>query len=194
MEISDIIGYVIKDKLFYDKSGGGITLSGGEPLIQPDGSYELLRICKKKDINTAIETCGYTQEDILLRFRDVVDYLLFDIKTLDNETHKKYCGVENTQILSNLKAAVKEFKQLIIRFPLIGGVNDDDVNISRTFSLVKDLGLNSIDIMPYHELGVSKYTSIGYEYQCNAYTPSTERLSEIEAKANTMGLSINFNG
>ncbi len=166
-DVQEIINEVIKDKIFYETSGGGVTVSGGEPLMQPEFTAKILEGCKEKGISTAIETSGYGTSDALYKILKYCDLVLFDIKETNEENHLKFTGVKQDIILKNLKI-INEMKiPFIIRMPIIPGLNDRSEHfikvkqLSETFEYCKD-----IEIMPYHKLGKYKYEKLDREYLC----------------------------
>ena len=161
---NEVTAEVLKDKPFYKNSGGGVTLSGGEPLAQYDFSLELLKKAKENGIHTAIETCGYAEKSKILEIAKYVDLFLFDCKETDQELHKEYTGVDNKIILENLKALSDAGSKIILRCPIIPGFNDRAEHfkgISETAE--KFIGIEHIEIEPFHPLGESKYSALGRE-------------------------------
>lgn len=158
----EVIEEVLKDKIFYDNSGGGITLSGGEPLCQFDFSLEILKKAKENGIHTAIETCGFTSADRVKEILKYVDLFLFDYKETNSELHKKFTGISNDIILENLSLLNDMGKSIIFRCPIIPGCNDRKehfegiCNVANRFKNVLRIELES-----YHSLGESKYESLG---------------------------------
>ena len=160
----EVTAEVLKDKPFYENSGGGVTLSGGEPLAQYDFSLELLKKAKENGIHTAIETCGYAEKSKILEIAKYVDLFLFDCKETDQELHKEYTGFDNKIILDNLKALSDAGSKIILRCPIIPGFNDRAEHfkgISETAE--KFIGIEHIEIEPFHPLGESKYSALGRE-------------------------------
>ena len=160
----EVLKEIVKDKPFYENSGGGMTLSGGEPLAQYDFSLELLKKAKENGIHTAIETCGYAEKSKILEIAKYVDLFLFDCKETDPELHKEYTGVDNKIILDNLKALSDAGSKIILRCPIIPGFNDRAEHfkgISETAE--KFSGIEHIEIEPFHPLGESKYSALGRE-------------------------------
>ncbi len=160
-----VINEILKDKVFYDKSGGGVTVSGGEPLLQPEFTSEIFKKSKEAGVSTALETCGYADGDTFLKCIENVDFVLFDIKAVSNENHKKWTGASNEQILNNLYSLDKLQKQYILRLPIIPSLNDDDKHFKDVAQLYKSLkNCKGFEIMPYHSLGNYKYEALGREY------------------------------
>lgn len=165
MKVEDVIEIVKKDSLFYRNSGGGVTASGGEPTSQPQFLKELLIRCHQCGFHTAMETCGYVPWETLEGFLEHVDLFLYDIKHMNPHRHKELTGVDNTLILENARRLAAKKKQLIIRFPLIPGYNDSIENLEATKRFVYELGVEKLDLVPYHQLGISKYQRLGWDYQ-----------------------------
>ncbi len=170
----EVTAEVLKDKPFYENSGGGVTLSGGEPLAQYDFSLELLKKAKANGIHTAVETCGYAERSKILEIAKYVDLFLFDCKETDPELHKEYTGFDNKVILENLKALSDTGSKIILRCPIIPGFNDRAEHFKGISEAAdKFSGIVHIEIEPFHPLGESKYSALGREY-ANIQTPDTE--------------------
>ena len=162
---------VIKDKVFFDQSGGGVTVSGGEPLAQPNFLFALLKTLKNENIHTAVDTSGYSKWDVLERVSAVTDLFLFDLKVIDSALSKKVTGKSNAVILENLHKLAQIHRNIHIRIPLIPTVNDDPESIKSIGRYLQDLGIKEVSIHPYHNLGVSKYKTIGWSYQLDQIKP-----------------------
>lgn len=166
--ISELLKIVEEDRTFYEMSGGGVTLGGGEVLMQPEAATSLLMACKQEGINTAIETCGYTKLDTILKVAEFVDLFLFDIKNINSDRHRELTGVRNERILENLQELLKNKHNVKIRMPLLKGINDSQDEIEKTMEFLlpyKDYkNFKGIDLLPYHKMGVNKYNQLGIEY------------------------------
>lgn len=166
--ISELLEIVEEDRTFYEVSGGGVTLGGGEVLMQPEAASSLLMACKQVGINTAIETCGYAKLESILKVAEFTDLFLFDIKHIDSDKHFQWTGVRNEQILENLKELLRRKYNVKIRMPLLKGVNDQKEDIERVMELLKPYkdyrNFKGIDLLPYHKMGVNKYKQLGMEY------------------------------
>lgn len=161
----EVIAEVMKDATFYKTSGGGMTISGGEPFMQHEFALELLRLAKENGINTAIETSGYVKEEILKKFIPYVDVFLWDFKESDEELHKKFTGVSNAPIRRNLDILNKEGAAVVLRCPLIEGYNlreEHLINIGKTAEALS--AVIRVEVEPYHPMGSSKCESLGCEY------------------------------
>jgi len=190
--VEEAIKEVLKDEIFYRRSGGGITLSGGEPTYQFQFSKSLLMQLKKKGIHTAVESCGFVKWE---RFKEVlkyVDTLLIDIKHMDSQKHRLFTGKSNVQILENIKLAKKnDLCEILIRYPVIPAYNDSMDNIKSMINFMKETGLEKIDIFPFHKLGEHEYEELGREYPMkNIEVPSEERIEEIKEYFRTKGIKV----
>jgi pyruvate formate lyase activating enzyme len=165
MSLEDILDEVCRDELFYKNSGGGVTLSGGEPLLQYDFALELLKQLKMHSIDTTIDTCGFFKWD---RFKPALDYtdrILFDIKHLDSELHEKETGVGNELILANLDQLIEDSSvEVWIRIPVISGFNDTDEFFEHLKTYLANRQIEKISLLAYHKWGTAKYTYLGKEY------------------------------
>ena len=197
MTIAQVLKVIEKDRAFYDQSGGGATLSGGEPLLQPDFSLSLLQACKERGIHTAVDTCGHVDSKVLMRISEHVDLFLYDLKLINEEKHKRFTGVSNQLILENLKELSDSGRKTIVRFPLVPGVNDDEGNIQEVGAYVSSLGgVKEINVLPYHKGGVEKFRRLNRsEDQLFKNTPpSAEALNRVQRKLKSLGLKVRVRG
>ena len=163
--VDEVITEVLKDESFYKNSGGGMTLSGGDPFMQHEFSLELLKAAKQNGIHTCIETCGYVSTDILERFVPYVDIFLWDIKESDEQRHVEYTGVSNRQILDNLRYLDRVGASVVLRCPIIPEYNCRDAHLHFIGELAESLdSVIRVDVEPYHPLGSSKSEALGIEY------------------------------
>jgi pyruvate formate lyase activating enzyme len=157
MTPSEVMAEVEKDLPFFAESGGGVTFSGGEPLMQPDFLLELLQMCQKRGIHTAVDTCGFTEFEDLARITPFVDLFLYDLKFIDDEKHLQHTGVSNQRILENLRKLVQEHSNVIIRVPLIPGINDTSADLQALEAFLLSLeSVQVVSLLPYHKAGVAK--------------------------------------
>ncbi len=163
MTASEVIKEVSKDKMFYDTSGGGLTVTGGEPSYQPEFTLELLTLAKDAGISVAIETCGIGSSDFYEKAADLGATFLYDIKCIDPERHCKLTGADNAHIISNLQHLMDRGADIIIRLPLVPDCNDSDEDITALANFLnKNKGRHRYaEIMPYHTLGTGKSERIG---------------------------------
>lgn len=171
----EVVQEVVKDRVFYETSGGGVTISGGEPLYQPDFTQEMLRLCKQVGIHTAIETGGFASFDALQKVLPYCDYVLFDIKETNYVNHKKYTGVSPKPIMDNLRMIGERNIPFLIRMPIVPGYNDRAEHILQVKELSRQFGsCRGVQIMPYHKLGAYKYEKLGRAYPCKAVSEPTK--------------------
>lgn len=190
MTVSDIMTEVLKDKGYYDRTGGGLTISGGECTSRPEFTAALAREAHRHGITVALDTCGFCASDIFLSLAALADYLLYDIKSIDDGVHQEYTGVSNRLILENLDRLSRDEalrRKVWIRMPLIHGVNDTPEIIDETCRFLAGHRFERATLLPYHELGVAKYRSLGMAQQ-DFEPPSDERLQEIAAQFNAAGI------
>ena len=167
--VDEVLAEVLKDKIFYENSGGGLTLSGGEPMAQAAFALELAQRAKAAGLHVAIETCGFAPRKEYEEILPYIDLFLFDIKSTVPEKHRKLTGQDLTLIHENLRFIDRSGKPLQLRCPLVPGVNDSDAELAGIAALADTLeNVQSIDIEPYHPLGVSKAERLGEECAYNA--------------------------
>ena len=178
--VDEVMKTVESDRAYYDNSGGGMTLSGGEPLLQPEFSKALLSAAKDRGINTAIETSGYAPTEVIKEISPLVDVFLYDVKLTNDEDHKKYTGVDRGLILSNLRLMNEEGRTIVLRCPIIPGVNDKKEHFDAIADLANELvSVIRVDLEPYHDLGTTKYAKFGREAGFTADPPAKDRMEEI---------------
>ena len=162
MTVEEVVAVVLRDRPFYETSGGGITLSGGEPTFQIDFSEAVLQACKGHGLDTCIETCGQCESERLVRLQPYVDLFLFDFKETDPERHEAFTGESNARILANLRALYNDGARLRIRCPIIPGYNDRPDHFAGIAGLAHELPhIEGVEVMPYHPLGESKIERLG---------------------------------
>jgi pyruvate formate lyase activating enzyme len=194
--VESLMHIIRKDVPFFDTSGGGVTFSGGEPLMQAEFLLAMLKACGKEDIHRALDTTGYTDLDSLKQVARHTDLVLFDLKFIDPKKHRHYTGVSNEQILKNLETLAQNNSRVIIRIPLIPGINDDDDNINSTVSYLNHLPqIESVHILPYHDFQKSKYDTFSMNYTArDVNPPSPARVEEIRKHLAGTGLNIEVGG
>ena len=181
--VENIVKEIDKDRIFYDNTDGGVTLSGGEVMIQDiDFIVELLKKLKTRGYNLAIETCGFAPYKNYEAVLPYVDMFLYDIKIMDAKKHKLYMGKSNEIILENLKNISKLGAKINIRIPTIGGVNDDTSSMTEIINFLKEsVNTFSVNLLPYHSVGSSKYERLGIEYKGKSLTtPSNEKMEHLK--------------
>jgi pyruvate formate lyase activating enzyme len=161
---ADIMKTVLRDMPFYKNSGGGVTFSGGEPLLQVDFLADMLGIAKENGMHTAVETAGNVSEKSFDRILTLVDLFLFDLKLMDREKHIKATSASNERILENLQRIDKAGAGLLVRIPVIPGINDDDENMEATAAfLTEKTSVRQVELLPYHNMADHKYAGLGLE-------------------------------
>lgn len=181
--VAEIMQVVLADKELYKKTGGGITLSGGEPLLQPEFSYEILKAVKENGIHTCVETCGYAKYEDLAHIASVTDLFLYDWKITNPQLHKKYTGVDNALIKENLLSLDKSGAKIILRCPIIPTVNDTDEHFEGIAALANTLAnIVQVDVEPYHSLGSHKLKMLGKNSEDNSFPVPTKEDVDLYIK------------
>jgi pyruvate formate lyase activating enzyme len=196
MSVEDVLAEIERDKIFYDQSGGGVTLTGGDPFVQADFAEALLDGCRSRGIRTAVDTAGFSRIGVLDRLASKTDLILYDLKCMDDARHKELTGVSNAPIIENLRRLAAGRTEVWVRIPLVSGVNDDDDNIRRTIALLKSLKtIKKVGILPYHSGGLEKARRIGQESHFRKFeTPSEERIAAVEAAFREAGFEVRRGG
>ena len=196
VSIEEVVAEITKDTLFYDESKGGVTFSGGEPLMQSSFLAVLLKACGDLDLHRAVDTCGYADTRTLLNIAAHVDLFLYDLKHMDPEKHSRYTGVSNELILTNLKYLSRQGTRIIIRLPVIPGMNTDQENINRTGVFLSSLaGVNQVNLLPYHHAAKAKYNNFGLKFgPADFERPARNHLNSIARQLERYGLQVNRGG
>lgn len=192
----EVMAEVLRDRPFYNQ-GGGLTLTGGEPAMQPDFCEALLRLAKAASVTTAIETCGHASWPVFARLLPFLDTVLFDIKHIDAERHRRYTGMDNALILANLRRIVAAGAPVRVRVPLIPGFNatPDDVAAIAAFAAVLPGAVLGVDLLPYHSMGRAKYAALGQDYPWQDYSRlSTGEIQTLAAVVADHGLAVTVGG
>ena len=179
--VEDIISILDRDRVFIDQSKGGVTFSGGEPLLQFDFLYNAVKACKKTGYHTTIDTSGYSPAENFKSIVPFTDLFLFDIKHLDDEKHIEATGVSNAGIIENYKILLSEAAEVTLRIPVIPGFNDDPVHIERLKQFIissKTESLRKINLLPFHKTGSSKYRRFNIPYHMESVEPPTKSSME----------------
>ena len=191
MTLEEVLAEVEKDRAFYRRSGGGLTVGGGEPLMQAEFVTHLLKACQERHLHTAVETTGFGSRRHLEGLLEHVDLVYFDIKHMDPVRHKDLTGVPNQPALENIRALVstRQRYEVIIRITTIPGLNDSEENISASARFAAELGCQKIELVPYHKLGVGKYAQYGMEYRLgDVESPTKERMERLRRLVEGFGL------
>ena len=191
--LDEVVKVCLADKVFYDESNGGVTLSGGEAFVQADFAVELLLRLKSEGIHTALETSGYTSPENFMKILQHVNLLLFDLKHYDNDKHLSGTGVDTRLIFQNLKNAIKSDVSTLIRIPVIPDYNDSLDDAHRFADFVKKLGLSEIQLLPFHQFGQRKYELLGMQYKYAKYkTLHPEDLEDYRITIENNGIRCFF--
>lgn len=192
MSVDEVLDIVEADSVFYARSGGGLTVSGGEPLCQSEFTLRLLREAKYRRIDTAIETSGYVEWSILEQAGEYLNTIIYDIKSLDDHKHKQGTGVSNKLILENFKKLCTRFPQLpiLVRTPVIPGFNDSLEEIAGIMDFIKENPKVEYELLPYHRFGQSKYLSLGREYPLGDVLLDEKKMQVLQDLVATQYMSI----
>ena len=195
MTVTEVMAEIESDILFYDESGGGVTFSGGEPLLQPDFLTALLTDCRRQGLHTTLDTTGYAAPEIIARVAPLVDLFLYDLKLMDDSEHRTYTGVSNAGILENLSRIVAAGRTVAIRFPLIPGINDGPDHLAQMATYLGDLNLNRIDLLPYHRIHRQKYERLGCpDRLADLAPPGEDAIERVSAYFRARGFSVQVGG
>lgn len=197
MTVGEVLKIILQDKLFMDASGGGMTISGGEALMHPRFSRELLAACREAGIHTAIESCVFASRQVIDQVFEYVDLGLLDMKHMDSEEHRRLTGVPNEEILENIKYIYHHRKvPVVIRVPVIPGKNDGAANIRAVAGFVAgELGREvPVHLLPYHRLGESKYESLGLPWEHSIQVPTDGYMEGLKEMVESYGLKVQIGG
>jgi len=194
--VEEVLAEIEKDRVFYEESGGGVTFSGGEPLLQPAFLARLLSELESRRIPAAVDTSGHAPPRVLEQATEKASLLLYDLKLMDEKAHEALTGVSNRLILENMKRLARKGRRIVVRVPLIHGVNDDDDNIMRMESFLRECpGLKEISLLPYHRGGEDKRKRLGGKSASKPFrVPREERLKEIQEELSSRGFSVKIGG
>jgi pyruvate formate lyase activating enzyme len=196
MTVSEVMAEIEKDVIFYDQSGGGVTFSGGEPLMQPEFLLALLDQCRAQQIHTAVDTSCYAEPQVVEMVSEKTDLFLCDIKHIDSDTHERFTGVGNSLILDNIRRLSKLGNQIVIRIPLVAGFNDDQTNIETTGKFIASLsGVGRIDVLPYNRGGIEKSARLNSNIELmQAEAPDEQQIGSIAHILGNCGLQVKIGG
>ncbi len=194
--VDEVLEEVLRDRPYYRRSGGGLTLSGGESLWQPDFAVALLTACHESGINTALETTGFADAAVVERFLPHVDLFLMDIKHMNSRKHEEFTTRPNETILQNARLIAEKARRLIIRVPVIPGFNDTETEIGDIAAFAAALpGVNEIHLLPYHRMGQGKYEGLGRPYLMGDVPPPTaEHMQQLLRVCEQHGLTTHLGG
>jgi pyruvate formate lyase activating enzyme len=196
MTVEEVLALVEEDRPFYDESGGGVTLSGGEPTSQYRFSQRLLQGCRERGIHTAIETCGYATWKVWEALLPHLDLILYDLKEVDPNRHRRFTGVSNALILDNLRRLARTGKPIVVRRPVIPDYNDSEASIHALARFLEELDtVREVHLLPYHRFGRGKYERLGREYPLgNQPSLSDEDVTGLRDILASYGLQVKIGG
>jgi pyruvate formate lyase activating enzyme len=191
LTVGELVAEIERDLIFFEESGGGVTLSGGEPLAQPRFVSALLGACRDRGIRTVLDTCGYAPSGVFLNVALLADLVLFDLKLMDPVKHKQYTGVSNRRILRNLEELVARGRPVTVRIPVIPGINDADDDIRQFVRYLADLPASQVELLPYNNIGAGKYKRLGLTYRLpDAPRPTAADLARFRDALTRAGLNV----
>lgn len=190
--VAEVMEQIERDIPFYDESSGGVTFSGGEPLMQPSFLAALLKACRKQEIHTVVDTSGFANWNVFEQIRADVDLFLYDLKHMDGLRHREVTGVPNEVILENLRRLSAVGARCIVRVPLIPGINDDESNILESAKFLASLpSLEGVELMTYHDIAQAKYEALGREYVlAETKSPTEIELHHAAQVLQSYGLTV----
>lgn len=193
---AEVMKTILRDRPFYDQSGGGVSFSGGEPLAQPQFLLELLQRCGKEEIHRVVDTSGYADSQLMREVAKHCDLFLYDLKLMDAAQHRRFVGADNEVILAHLQLLAELGSALIVRVPVIPGINDDAGNMEAMGRFLRETQPAwTVHLLPYHSLPEGKYAALGREYALEGLAPpSAESMAEIAALLRSYGLSVVIQG
>ncbi len=196
MTITEVMAAAERDRAFYEQSTGGVTFSGGEPLAQPEFLRALLAASREKGLHTVVDTSGHAPWPVVDSVRERVDLFLYDLKLVDEARHREWTGASNALILANLRRLAELRQQVILRVPLVPGVNDDAASVDRLGALAASLPCRyPLALLPYHDIGAEKYGRLGRAYGLAALRPPVhEHVAAIAARLSGFGLQVQIGG
>ncbi len=196
VNVNELMEEIKKDIPYYDESGGGVTFSGGEPMMQVDFLYELLHACKMEELHTTVDTSGYCSYESFEKINDLVDLYLFDLKLIDEEKHRMYTGVTNKNILNNLTKLTEDENEVYVRIPIVPNLTDTEKNINDSIEFLKKLNrIKKVDILPFHKMGSNKFQKLDIpDFHKHTETPPEEQMNELKNRFESAGFSVKIGG
>lgn len=196
MSVVEVMAEILKDRIFFDDSGGGVTVSGGEPLAQLPFLTSLLEACRAEAIRTAVDTCGFAPQEDLLSIAPLTGLFLYDLKMMDDDGHQRLTGVSNATILDNLKALGNAHDNIWIRVPVIPGFNDDERHLDAVAGFAASIrGVRQVNLLPYHELGMHKNEQLGrVDIPVSAPSPSADDMEAAAERFRAAGITVHIGG
>ena len=195
MSVPELLRAVSRDVPFYEESGGGVTFSGGEPLLQAEFLEAALEACKADSISTAVDTCGHAPSETLRRISRKTDLFLYDLKVIDPARHRELAGVDNQLILRNLAMLAGEGCAVVVRIPVVPGVNDTREEVDQALRFLGDLGLREVALLPYHQIGMEKYERLRAPDRARRFEPPTPaQMEELAQRYRKEGFAVQIGG
>ena len=196
MTVEAVMDAILRDVAFYDESGGGVTFSGGEPLLHGEFLLALLQACKNNGLHTILDTCGHAPTESLHAVHPYIDLFLYDLKMMDSERHRAVTGASNERIVQHLRLLSENGHRIILRIPIIPHINDDDANLDQIGALARELpGIERVDILGYHRIGSEKHARLGRSNPMpQTDPPSDERMAGIQQRLESYGLTVKIGG
>lgn len=200
MNAAEVVEEVLCDRNYYRHSGGGVTVSGGEPLAQPEFTGKIIQMCYENNIHTAIETTGYAEWSVFEKLLPYTDLFLYDLKAMDSSIHRTLTGVPNEKILVNLQKLAKAGSSIVLRIPFVPAYNGTDENLGRIAAFADQAGIREVNLMPFHQLGKDKYRRLGREYKLDNMEPLQKsregkvRLEQAKRQLEDAGLHVLIGG
>ncbi len=196
MTVADVLDEVRRDQIFYDESGGGVTVSGGEPLSQPAFTKALLGACREVGIATAVDTCGYGDREQLLEMAELTDLFLYDLKLVDPDRHATYTGAGNEGIIENLRELGRVHRNIWVRIPIVPGMNDSPVDLDTAGALIRQIkGVQQINLLAYHDTAAHKFERLGRPYRVESISaPTPEQMDRAAERMRKFGLNVKTGG
>lgn len=180
--VSEVVGEVLKDRVFYEESQGGVTLSGGEPLLEIDFAADFLRKLKEAGIHTAVDTCGAIPWAYLERVAPSTDLFLYDLKLIDDARHVEFIGASNQEIIANLRELTAIHPGVILRIPIIEGVNAEVAFVEETIKCIRNMNIKEVHLLPYHAIATHKYKKLGRDYAGEEMqVPTKAKMDQLRA-------------
>ena len=193
--VEELLAEIERDVPFFDRSGGGVTFSGGEPLMQPGFLGAALAACRARRLHTAVETAGFAPSSVVEAVAGDTDLFLYDLKLVDDARHRRATGASNALILDNLRWLARTHPAVRVRVPLVPGETDDQANLAAIGALVASMGLPRVDLLPYHSAGLAKYRRLGREApRPDVQPPSPAALAGAARTLESFGLTVHLGG
>ena len=197
MTRAEVMDEILRDKVFYKESGGGVTFSGGEPLMQPEFLQELLIACRSEGLHTAVDTCGHAEKQSMEAIAPLADLFLFDLKLIDEAEHRAYTGESNSLILDNFLYLMEITRPVTVRFPVVPGITDTERNVDSMIRFLQPLSkqISSIHLLPYHSAAKGKYARFGKEYKAKDLKAQEKAVLELlKTRFETLGIPVKIGG